>query len=95
MKQARARPCQRVAGRWLSALDDAEVSLTGSVGFRSHLHKGQRVATEYTIRPKETHFVLMQALIVQPPKITGGAAFPMNVKLSRQSAVFCTSFQVA
>jgi len=59
---------------WLSVLDDAEASLAGSVGFRSHLHNGQRVATEYTIRPKETHFVLMQALTVQPPKITGGAA---------------------
>lgn len=44
------------------------VSLAGSVGFRSHLHSGQRVATEYTIRPKATHLVLVQALIVEPRK---------------------------
>lgn len=35
-------------------------SLVGSVGFKSHLHKGHRVATVYTIRPKTEHFALGQ-----------------------------------
>jgi hypothetical protein len=35
-------------------------SLVGSVGFKSHLHNGHRVATVYTIRPKTEHFVLGQ-----------------------------------
>jgi hypothetical protein len=40
----------------------AGASLAGIVNFRSHLHSGHRVATEYTIRPKATHLVLIQAL---------------------------------
>jgi hypothetical protein len=35
-------------------------SLVGSVGFKSHLHNGHRVATVYTIRPKTEHFALGQ-----------------------------------
>jgi hypothetical protein len=35
-------------------------SLVGSVGFKSHLHNGHRVATVYTIRPKTEHFGLGQ-----------------------------------
>lgn len=46
-----------------SAFVEADASLAGSVNFRSHLQSGHRVATEYTIRPKETHLGLMQALI--------------------------------
>jgi hypothetical protein len=34
--------------------------LLGSVGFKSHLHNGHRVATVYTIRPKTEHFALGQ-----------------------------------
>ena len=31
--------------------------------FRSHRHNGQRVANEYTMRPKATHSVFEQVLI--------------------------------
>jgi hypothetical protein len=44
-------------------LADGNASLAGRVNFKSHLHNGQRVASEYTIQPNATHFVLMQALI--------------------------------
>lgn len=43
---------------------------------KSHRHSGQRVATEYTIRPKATHLVFTQTLMVtfvageRPGKIT-------------------------
>lgn len=38
-------------------------SLVGSVGFKSHLHNGHRVATVYTIRPKTEHFALGQVFM--------------------------------
>ena len=41
-------------------------SLTGNGAFKSHLHTGHRVVTEYTIRPKTAHFVLGQIFIGSP-----------------------------
>jgi hypothetical protein len=38
-------------------------SLAGSVGFKSHLHTGHRVASVYTIRPKTAHFALGQIFV--------------------------------
>lgn len=38
-------------------------SLAGRLIFKSHLHSGQRVATEYTIRPNAAHFWLPHTLI--------------------------------
>ena len=62
MKLASASGDQFRAGAGRSGF--AGASLAGIVNFRSHLHSGHRVATEYTIRPKATHLVLIQALIL-------------------------------
>ena len=54
---------QRADGGCLSCFGVGAVSLAGSAFFRSHLHKGQRVATENTMRPNATHCVFGQILI--------------------------------
>jgi len=56
---------QRAAG--MRRFDSAEggVSLAGQTLFRSHRHKGQRVATEYTMWAKPTQLLLMHALILK------------------------------
>ena len=58
---------QRAEGGCLSGLGVAAVSLAGSAFFKSHLHRGQRVATENTMRPKATHPLLGQTLILDLP----------------------------
>ena len=59
-------------------------SLVGSVGFKSHLHNGHRVATVYTIRPKTEHFVLGQIFMCATcfawPRLKSG-------RLSRQASM--------
>ena len=55
---------QRADGGCLSCFGVGAVSLAGSAFFKSHLHSGQRVATENTMRPKATHSLLEQTLIL-------------------------------
>jgi hypothetical protein len=57
------RGSQRAEEECLSGLGGGAVSLAGRAFFKSHLHKGQRVAKEYTMRPNDLHSVLGQALI--------------------------------
>jgi hypothetical protein len=64
----RRRFHQRAEGGCLSCFGVSAVSLAGSAFFKSHRHKGQRVATENTMRPKATHSLLGQTLILDPPK---------------------------
>ncbi len=61
MREARS---QRAGGNGLSVFAAGDLSLAGIAIFKSHLHNGQRVANEYTTRPKATHSVLGQTLIL-------------------------------
>jgi hypothetical protein len=60
---------------------EAVTSRTGRLIFRSHLQNGQRVATEYTIRPKATQLVFLQALITNL-QISLAAPLPYECHLS-------------
>jgi hypothetical protein len=60
----RWRTRYRAEGCCRSGFDGGAVSLAGRAFFKSHRHKGQRVATEYTMWPNALHSVLGQALIV-------------------------------
>jgi hypothetical protein len=56
---------QRAVGMRRSDFAEGGVSLAGKTLFRSHRHKGQRVATEYTMWPKPTQLLLRHALILK------------------------------
>jgi hypothetical protein len=75
------------------------VSLAGRAFFKSHLHNGQRVATEKTMRPNATHPVLGQTLILdlQAPRKSarifpacqlGGSELDISTKLNNLTNVF-------
>lgn len=71
----------------------AETSLAGRVGFKSHLHNGQRVATEYTMRPQAAHLLLMQILI-RAPIFSAAQASLIHITLPRVQTSFRASFSV-
>jgi hypothetical protein len=63
MKSELPAGIQRAEGTCRSAFGAAAVSLAGRAFFKSQRHKGQRVATENTMRPNATHCVFGQILI--------------------------------
>ncbi len=79
------RTRHRTDGRCRSGFGEGTVSLAGRAFFKSHRHKGQRVATEYTMWPKALHSVLAQARIATSniPQILR-LVFRSNRKLKTQ-----------
>jgi hypothetical protein len=79
---------QRAGGNGLSVFAGGDLSLAGSAIFKSHLHNGQRVANEYTTRPKATHSVFVQALISASGHRENGAkrSAPLTLRLENQNS---------